>query len=122
MAIYRPYSTPWGDVDAMTTAADPMTILYVEAESGAKGLSARDLVTKVGFLDSDVLSDNLAAFCKRFSKVLASAADVAGGFRLESFEVTVDVTARGEIRLISSVSSEIHGGIKLIFTRGPEAG
>lgn len=107
-------------MDETATAAQAITIVYAEAEPDAKGLSPRDIVTKIGSLDSAVLSANLTAFCKRISGALTSAADVASGFRIDTFEVTVDVTARGEVRMISSISSEIHGGIKLIFTRQPQ--
>ena len=115
-------NAPGGDVDETATAAETITIVYAEAEPDAKGLSSRDIVTKIGSLDTAVLSANLAAFCKRISGVLTSVAGVAGGFRVDSFEVTLDITARGEIRMISSVSSEIHGGVKLIFTRQSQDG
>jgi hypothetical protein len=55
--------------------------------------------------------------------LVEAAADVAPAegprksprFQLESFEVTVEISAGGEIRMIGSVSTEIKGGLKLIF-------
>ena len=76
----------------------------------------------MGSLDGAVLSANLTAFCARISEALTSAAEVAGGFKIQSFEVTADITARGEVRMIGSISSEIHGGVKLIFTRQSQDG
>lgn len=109
-------------MDETAIAAETITIVYADTEPGAKGLSPRDVVTKIGSLDSAILSANLTAFCKRISGALTSAADVADGFRVDSFEITADITARGEVRMISSVSGEIHGGIKLIFTRQSKDG
>jgi hypothetical protein len=108
-------------VDQAVTA-DTLAIIYAESDPGAKALSPRDVVTRIGSLDAAAFSTNLNAFCRRVSDALASAARVGDSFKLDSFEVTVDITARGELRMIGSVSSELHGGVKLIFTRVPEDG
>lgn len=38
-------------------------------------------------------------------------------YELQSFEVALEVTAKGEIRFIGSAASEVKGGLKLVFAR-----
>src|SRR5579863_6709108 len=84
-------NAPGGYMDETAIAAETITIVYTDTEPGAKGLSPRDVVTKIGSLDSAILSANLTAFCKRISGALTSAADVADGFKVDSFEITADI-------------------------------
>jgi hypothetical protein len=102
---------------------DPViTLRYVDDEQteGEKGLfgASRQAVTRTTTVTAGVLSANLSAFCEQMAGLVESAAmppDKSSRFELESFEVTVEVSAGGEIRMIGSVSTEIKGGLKLIF-------
>lgn len=103
--------------------ADPQSgipVLYVEDPAdGQKGLfgAAGHLGTRSAVLDSDELARNLSAICERLAGAFRQVHDAAGAYELECVEVTLDLTAKGEVRLIASVSSEIKGGMKLVFRR-----
>ena len=95
-------------------------ILYLDDPvDGEKGLfgPARQASGRLGVLDSDELARSLSMMCARLTGAFRSAQQAAGAFDLDAFEVTLDLTAKGEVRLIGSVSSEIHGGVKLTFRR-----
>ena len=38
-------------------------------------------------------------------------------YDLHSIELAIDITAKGEVRLIGSLSTELTGGLKLVFIR-----
>jgi hypothetical protein len=103
------------DVD--TTGSLP--IVYLDDLDGEKGLfsGARSLSTRIGSISGGDLAANLSTVCSRLAEVFRSAQRATGEFALEEFEVTLDLTASGEVRLIGSASAELHGGIKLVFRR-----
>ena len=90
---------------------------------GEKGIfsGARDVATRVVNIDATIIGANLSAFCAAIWTAIDAVPVPHGTFRLDSFEVTADLTAGGEIRLLGSVRAQASGGIKLIFTRVPEA-
>ena len=96
-------------------------IVYVEEQldEGAKGpLGAiRRRIEKVGVLDFASFGVNLRDFCARIGSTLESVGDSASPYRLDSFELTVEVTAKGEVRFVGSAATEIRGGLKLVFKR-----
>jgi hypothetical protein len=95
-------------------------ILYLDGPvDGQKGLfgPSRPVSGRLGVLASNELAHNLSMVCERLTSAFRSAQQAAGAFDLDAFEVTLDLTAKGEVRLIGSVSSEIHGGVKLTFRR-----
>jgi hypothetical protein len=101
-------------------------VLYLDDPvGGEKGLfsSTRHVSARLGVLDSGELTRNLSNICARLTETFRNAQHGTDAFGLDAFEVTLDLTAKGEIRLIGSVSSEIHGGLKLTFRRRelPEA-
>ena len=98
-----------------------ITVRYADDEppEGEKGLfgASRQAVMRTAAVTPKVLSANLSAFCDQMASLVeaASRAQKRSAFALESFEVTVEVSAGGEIRMIGSVNTEIRGGLKLIF-------
>jgi hypothetical protein len=99
-----------------------ITLRYADDEQadGEKGLfgASRQAVMRTTEVTTGALSVNLSAFCDQMAGLVEAAAvspRKSPRFELESFEVTVEVSAGGEIRMIGSVSTEIKGGLKLIF-------
>ncbi|MEV6303305.1 hypothetical protein AB0M02_28100 [Actinoplanes sp. NPDC051861] len=90
-----------------------------EEVAGSKGLfdTARRKVEGAGLLDTTRLAANLQNFCRDIAVAVDSAAVAVGQYELDSLELNVEVTAKGEIRLIGSASSEVKGGLKLCFRR-----
>jgi hypothetical protein len=105
--------------------AEPLTsgipIIYIDDETpnGEKGLfsSQTQLADRLGWVDSGDLTQNLSSMCTRLSSAFRKAQQSAGEFELDEFEVTLDLTATGEVRLVASVRAEIRGGLKLTFRR-----
>ena len=85
----------------------------------SKGLSdAYERATrKLGDLNITVFQEKLTTLCLKLSEAIHSLDSERSEYFLESFEVNVDVTAKGEVRLIGSVSSEVKGGIRLVFKK-----
>lgn len=96
-------------------------IIYDEAEQqeGIKGplSTTRQMVKKLGRLDTDELANNLNSFCKQIGEIFDGVTTSVKNYELQSFELTVDVTAKGEIRFVGSVGGELKGGLKLVFIR-----
>lgn len=94
-------------------------IIYSDDAAGEKGLfsGSKSIPARIGQIDSDELAQNLSAICTRLAKAFTKAQEATGSFDLDEFEVTLDLSAKGEVRVIASVSSEIHGGLKLVFRR-----
>jgi hypothetical protein len=114
---------PAGEQDRTPSSAEgrPFEIVYIEEqlEEGSKGpLGAiRRRVEKVGVLDFTSFGVNLEEFCNRIGGTLQAVGDAVSQYSLHSFELTVDVTAKGEVRFIGSAGTEIKGGLKLVFQR-----
>lgn len=106
------------------STGDPLIpIIYVDsADAGGKGLLSpvKTLSSRIGSVDAGQLADNLSAVCRKLTNVFHAAQHASDGYELDSFEVTVDVTARGEVWLVGSASGELHGGVKLVFRRALE--
>ncbi|BBB59389.1 hypothetical protein UNDKW_1116 [Undibacterium sp. KW1] len=100
---------------------DGIPIIYEEQSNyeGAKGLhdSLDQIARKVDILDISHLKTRLTTVCSQLGDVLQSIEMPSSSYRLDSFEVTVDVTAKGEVRLVGSVGAEVKGGIKLVFKK-----
>lgn len=81
---------------------DPDTgipVLYLDDPvDGEKGLfsSTRHVSARLGVLDSKELAQNLLNICTQLTKVFRSAQHSTGVFDLDAFEVTLDLTAKGE--------------------------
>ncbi|MCA2215449.1 Pepco domain-containing protein [Jidongwangia harbinensis] len=104
----------------LSTAGAVIPIVYVdERVDGEKGLfsAAQAAATKVGAVSVGELSGNLRAMCGRLGEMFAATRELSGEFELDEFEVILELTAKGEVRLIGSASTEVKGGVKLIFRR-----
>jgi hypothetical protein len=101
--------------------ASRITVVYQDYETaeGEKAFlgAVRQMVTKVGTLDAGEMAANLAAFCRQMGAVFERVTTAIDRYELEGFEVALEVTAKGEIRFVGSASSEVKGGLKLVFTR-----
>jgi len=100
---------------------EPVQLLYdeielAEGEKGIFGATAR-VVTKVGVLDTEAFTRNLKAFLDRIGPAFAGAGRTLGSYELAEVEVSIAVSARGEVRLVGGVSSEVSGGVRLKFAR-----
>jgi hypothetical protein len=112
----------------MSLSSDPssrgVTVVYVdyEGEEGEKAIfgSVRRMITRVGTLDATDLADNLEAFCRQMGTVFERVSTTIHQYELQSFEVALEVTAKGEVRFIGSAASEVKGGLKLLFARREE--
>ncbi len=103
-----------------------ITIIYDELEFdrglGEKGLFATKITQtrKIGELDAENLAETLKKFCSTIGKTFQGATTAIDDYELKTFELNVDVTAKGEIRFIGSFGTELKGGLKLIFERKPK--
>lgn len=102
--------------------AGSIQVIYEEDEeqfAGAKGLrdSYEQITRKVGTLNVATFKERLGQLCSQLNGALAAVETIGSNFSLDSFEVTLDVSAKGEVRLIGSVSSEVKGGVKLLFKK-----
>ncbi|MFF5028061.1 Pepco domain-containing protein [Streptomyces collinus] len=88
--------------------------LGVEGRKGF-GRTAPDVLA--GRVRLDRLADNLSDFCRQAGQMFASASAATSGLHLESMEVSLALTAKGEVRLVGAVSGEVSGGITLVFKR-----
>ena len=79
--------------------------------------SLRRRVEKIGVLDFASFGNNLQEFCNCISGTLQSVVDSVSQYSLHSFKLTIEVTAKSEVRLIGSAGTEVKGGLKLIFQR-----
>ena len=101
----------------------PIPIIYADSgDTGEKGLLSpvKTASSKIGAVDTEQLADNLSAPCRKFVNVFRAAQHASDGYEVDSFEVAVDVAARGEVRLVASASGELYGGVKPVFRRVPE--
>lgn len=98
-------------------------IISEEAENsavvGEKSLFATErlVARQVASLDLSQFSVNLQAFCEEIGSAFDKISAVVDKFELDSFELTLDVTAKGEVRFIGSAGTEIKGGLKVVFQR-----
>jgi hypothetical protein len=101
--------------------ADAQIEILVRPESdreGTKSLfeSTAQVLTPIRTSTHD-LTRNLAVFCQAFAEGIEGVADALMKYELSQIELTVELNAKGEVRLIASASTEIKGGIKLVFKR-----
>jgi hypothetical protein len=91
----------------------------ISRDDAAKGLFAAEtrIARQVASLDLALFSANLQTFCQQIGSVFDGVPTVVSSFELGSFELTLDVTAKGEVRFIGSAGTEIKGGLKIVFQR-----
>jgi hypothetical protein len=89
----------------------------VDVAEGAKAWGVSSIVDKLVSLDTKEMVNSLKEFSAAISASLSGTADRISDFALNSLEFTVELTAKGEVRLIAAASTELKGGIKLVFSR-----
>jgi hypothetical protein len=72
---------------------------------------------KVLAVGADELSTRVQELAEGLSQVLERVHESIGKYGLDALEVTAEITARGEVRLLGCVGSDIKGGLKLVFRR-----
>lgn len=97
-------------------------VIYEDDESqyaDSKGLgdSYDYLRRKIGSLNVGMFKERLQEMCTQLGEAVRSVETPGSDFSLDSFEVTLDVSAKGEVRLVGSVGSEVKGGVKLVFKK-----
>lgn len=88
---------------------------------GARGFfaSASGQRLAVQAIPAGDLADRLGAAIHAISEAMSKTAPAASAFKIEKAELSLELTAKGEVRLIASGSLETKGAIKLtIVPRG----
>lgn len=75
------------------------------------------LAERVGEIDTETLSNSLKKLTRQMNELFDDLAENSGQFELSSFDVAVEITGSGEVRLIGAVSLSVTGGITLSFRR-----
>lgn len=93
----------------------------LDQESGEKGIFTASLTQtrRIGELEVEHLAETLKQFCSTMGQTFQGVTTAINDFELRTVELSVDVTAKGEVRLIGSLGTELKGGLKLTFERKP---
>jgi len=95
-----------------------LIVVETEIAPNAKGLSS---VTKtfqtIREISPEDLCERFRDFCKLLSSALQGLILPLSDMSLDQVELTVDITTKGEIRLVACVAAESTSGIKLVFKR-----
>lgn len=85
---------------------------------GVKGLfDVQTGSSKIVRTTVDQLSDSFRKFSEDFSAGIESIEKLPKQFELDTIELNIEITGKGEFRIIAVVSAEAKGGIKLVFRR-----
>lgn len=109
----------WGEHSDASRSGIPVVFSEIVETEGEKGIFSGNIkrVTRLGHLDSETLASNLKTLCHEVGEAFSQVTAPVRDYELESFEVQLEVTASGEIRMVGSVSSEVKGGLTLTFSR-----
>jgi hypothetical protein len=93
--------------------------LQQDTAEGEKGIFTRprEAIVHVSSLATATLADNVAELCRHIGAVFRSASTAVSELELESLQVQIEISAKGEVRLVGAASAELTGGITLIFSR-----
>lgn len=107
---------------------DSISVVYAERPEpvrsdleGTRSFGSSKLVERVGEVDTGALGRSLRRLTAQMNDLFDEVSQAGGAFELSSFDVAVEITGSGEVRLIGAVSVELTGGISLTFTRRPGA-
>lgn len=100
-------------------AGVPVITIDYGVDDGEKSFLSRTrtAVTQITRISSDTLAQNVATLCQYVGGVFEQASTASDTLELTGLEVHVQVTAKGEVRLVGATSAEVNGGMKLIFQR-----
>lgn len=94
-------------------------LVGVSTADGAKGVFDRSSAgIGVTVAELKTISTSVSQFCEEFLTGLQSIEAHQGTFGLNSVEFGIELTLKGEVRLIAAASAETTGSIKLTF--GPK--
>ena len=94
-------------------------LVGVEAPAeGGKGLFDFAAPARVATTDLAEVSASVRTFCQAFLAGLAPLEAHISRFALQTIEVNIELTLKGEVRLIAAASAETKGAIKLTFGTG----
>lgn len=92
------------------------TFLVADTDDGEKSLAGAARRVRAVALDSEALKKQLESI-RVFVSDLFDAPENDVAMCLESVELRLDITARGEIRIVGAASVEVQGGLALRFVR-----
>lgn len=96
-------------------------VIYEDLEEveGTKGIfgSALHAAQKIGVLNTEALTNNLKWFCNQMIGMFHGITTSVKNYELDKIEIVIEVTAKGEIKLVGGVSSDLKGGVKLVFQK-----
>lgn len=103
----------------MAKQSEMSVVVVDEEESGDKAPfgRAREKLLRVTSVSAETLGQNVAALCEYVGQVFVTSQEAVGDLSLDAVEVTVEVTAKGEVRLVGAAAAELKGGLKLCFKR-----
>jgi hypothetical protein len=104
----------------MPISHSPLQLLVIETEvvPNAKGLGViTKAIQAVRDVSPEELRERFQEFCIRLGVALEGLAVPGGLMKLDQVELSVELTSKGEIRLLASAAAEVKGGIKLVFKR-----
>jgi hypothetical protein len=89
------------------------------SKDGSKGVftRGREVLMHVAPLNVADFSDNLQTLCSQLGEIFERITPRIRAYDLDSIELTVELTAKGEVRLVGCVGTELKGGLKLSFRR-----
>jgi hypothetical protein len=93
-----------------TRSASPDEILVVTGDSGVRGWGSKLKVSE--------LTTQINIFVGQIGEVLDKTPPELGGFQFEEFEITAEITGKGQLALLGT-GGEVGatGGIKFLFKR-----
>jgi hypothetical protein len=102
----------------MTDAEIEIVVAAESQTAGEKSLfdATARILAPVPAKTSEI-AGNLAVFCQAFSAGIEKATDALTNYQLDKIEMAVELNAKGQVRLIASASTELKGGLKLVFIR-----
>jgi hypothetical protein len=106
----------------MADAQDTELSIVVTDDTDSKGgkgffSNAENLLKKVEKVNPEQLKESMSNFVQTISKIFKEIQPTAAGITLDEIEISIEMTAKGEIRLIASGGMETKGAIKLTFKR-----
>ena len=64
---------------------------------------------------ADLFSQKLGEFCDAFARGIDPVKSKSAHYMLDTIEMYIELTSKGEIRLVASANADVKGAIKLIF-------
>jgi len=72
---------------------------------------------RVTAISTAELAGRLSEFTRDVASLFERVNGAVGSYELETFEISAEITAKGEIRLLGSAGLDVKGGLKLIFRK-----